>query len=235
MNRFFRNRQGIGALLVGGSALFLLACGTKQVAVEEENNQNMMTQQSENLMLIQTKEGNLSYRFEAPLFEEYEFAAEPYIEFRKGVSIITYNDSTQVVEATLTANYAIFMKRQELWEAKGNVRGKNAAGDQLETEQLFWNQKSKRIYSNVDSKITQKNGNVILTDGFESNEQFNDYTMRKVTGRMMVNTTRQQSDSTAPAQPVAADTVSSKSAEPNYPVIREGEAVARPKDPSASE
>ena len=164
MIRFYRNITAVAALL--GSAALLFSCSRQTAVVEEENNQNMMTQQSENLTVIQTKEGNLSFRFSAPLLEEYEYAEEPYIEFRKGIEIETYNDSTQTVEAKLSANYAIFMKRQQLWEAKGNVRGSNADGNQLETEQLFWNQKSKRVYSNVDSKITQK-GDVIYADGFE--------------------------------------------------------------------
>ena len=45
----------------------------------------MMTQQSENLRLVYSQNGNLSYRFETPLLERYELAREPYMEFRKGV------------------------------------------------------------------------------------------------------------------------------------------------------
>ena len=191
--------------------------------VEEENNQNMMTQQSENLTVIQTKEGNLSFRFSAPLLEEYEYAEEPYIEFRKGIEIETYNDSTQTVEAKLSANYAIFMKRQQLWEAKGNVRGSNADGNQLETEQLFWNQKSKLVYSNVDSKITQ-NTDVVYGDGFESDERFEEFVVRNPKGKVTVETAPNRSDTTekapeaAPKPDVPAD----------VPVIREGEGVANP-------
>ena len=217
MIRFYRNITAVAALL--GSAALLFSCSRQTAVVEEENNQNMMTQQSENLTVIQTKEGNLSFRFSAPLLEEYEYAEEPYIEFRKGIEIETYNDSTQTVEAKLSANYAIFMKRQQLWEAKGNVRGSNADGNQLETEQLFWNQKSKRVYSNVDSKITQK-GDVIYADGFESNERFDDFVMRKVKGKVTVDTVA--------GTPPAPEAPQQPPVKPGYPVIREGEAVARP-------
>ena len=47
----------------------------------------MMTQQSENLRLVYSQNGNLSYRFETPLLERYELAREPYMEFRKGVEV----------------------------------------------------------------------------------------------------------------------------------------------------
>ena len=221
MIRFYRNITAVAALL--GSAALLFSCSRQTAVVEEENNQNMMTQQSENLTVIQTKEGNLSFRFSAPLLEEYEYAEEPYIEFRKGIEIETYNDSTQTVEAKLSANYAIFMKRQQLWEAKGKVRAGNADGNQLETEQLFWNQKSKLVYSNVDSKITQ-NTDVVYGDGFESDERFEEFVVRNPKGKVTVETAPNRSDTTekapeaAPKPDVPAD----------VPVIREGEGVANP-------
>ena len=157
----------------------------------------MMTQQSENLRLVYSQNGNLSYRFETPLLERYELAREPYMEFRKGVKVETYNDTTHLVESTLTANYAIFLENQQLWEAKGNVVATNAQGQKLETEQLFWNQKSKRIYSNVDSKIVQNNGrDVFIGEGFESDEEFKDWRFRRMKGRMEVEM-KQNADSTA--------------------------------------
>ena len=225
-----------GMVFVVGCVPGFCSCDKQQPVGEEKHNQNMITQQSENLEIIQTKGGKLIYRFKAPLLEEYEYAAEPYIEFRKGIEIETYNDTTQQVDATLTANYAIYLKNQQLWEAKGNVRGHNADGNQIETEQLFWDQKSKRLYSNVDSKITQDD-NVVYANRFESDEQFNDFVMSRVTGRVLVNTTPNRSadslsaDSTLKptAAPVSPRRQQPEAGEPDYPVIREGEAVARPK------
>ena len=62
-----------------------------------------MTQQSEDLTVILSRNGNLTYRFATPLLERYEYALEPYTEFRKGIHIETYNDSTHQVESSLTA------------------------------------------------------------------------------------------------------------------------------------
>ena len=197
MIRFYRNITAVAALL--GSAA-LSSCSRQTAVVEEENNQNMMTQQSENLTVIQTKEGNLSFRFSAPLLEEYEYAEEPYIEFRKGIEIETYNDSTQTVEAKPVGQ---LRDLHETAAGSGKPKEMSAAAmptaTRLETEQLFWNQKSKRVYSNVDSKITQK-GDVIYADGFESNERFDDFVMRKVKGKVTVDTTPKQ-DSVAGTPP----------------------------------
>ena len=213
------------ALLIAGSAILLYSCDKESVA-EEPNDEALMTEYSEHLTMTNTENGRKSYVFTAPLGEGYSLAKEPYQEFRKGVDIVTYQkDSTGAVDATLTANYAIHYGNRKLWEAKGNVRGSNADGNQLETEQLFWNQKSKRVYSNVDSKITQK-GDVIYADGFESNERFDDFVMRKVKGKVTVDTTPKQ-DSVA-GTPPAPEAPQQPPVKPGYPVIREGEAVARP-------
>lgn len=216
------------ALLLAVSAILLFSCKSEQ-EVKEDDVQNMLTQQSENLTLIYSQNGNLSYRFETPLLERYQLAHEPYMEFRKGVKVETYNDSTHRVDATLTANYAIFLENQQLWEAKGNVIATNATGQKLETEQLFWNQKSGRIYSNVDSKVTQGE-DVIIGEGFESDEQFTDYTFRRPKGKVAVDVApgKAPADSTAGAAP-GGKAVSGEPSEPAHPVIREGEAVARPK------
>ncbi len=189
------------ALLLGGATLFM-SCHRTQPPAGDEQMQDVITQQSEDLKIVYSKEGNLSYRFSTPLMERYEMAREPYMEFRKGVEITTYNDSTHTVESTLTANYAIFLEKQELWEAKGNVVATKAGGQKLETEQLFWNQKTKRVYSNVDSKVTQGR-DVILGEGFDSDEEFEDYIIRRPKGRVSVDVAPKEPapDSAAQAQP----------------------------------
>ena len=181
------------ALLVGGCAALLVSCDSKTSVANDDGVRNMMTQQSEDLTVILSRNGNLTYRFTTPLLERYEYALEPYTEFRKGIHIETYNDSTHQVESSLTANYAILLEKQQLWEAKGNVRGHNAGGNQLETEQLFWNQKSKLVYSNVDSKITQ-NTDVVYGDGFESDERFEEFVVRNPKGKVTVETAPNRSE-----------------------------------------
>lgn len=119
------------------------------------------------------------------------------MEFREGVKIETYNDSTHMIESELIADYAKFIEPIELWEAKGNVVSKNAKGQILETQQLFWNQKTDKIYSNVDSKITQGE-DVIIGIGFESNSKFDDFLFRQPKGQVTVSTDPTQ-DSTAVA------------------------------------
>ncbi len=192
------------ALPLVGSAILLFSCerGVPAAAPAEELR---MTEYSENLSIVNSQNGRRSYHFVTPLMEGYSQAAEPYREFRKGVSITTYkDDSLSTVDAVLTANYAIYYEKRRLWEAKGDVVVEKSDGKKLFTQQLFWNERTKRIYSNVDSKIVQSGGtDVFIGEGFESDEEFRDWRFRRMKGRMEVDVVPgSQADSAA--KPVAS-------------------------------
>ena len=170
-------------LLMLGSVILFFSCA--QSKPPEEDTETLMTQQSDTLIIINSENGKKTYRFYTPLMERYELAKEPYMEFRLGIDVVTY-DSLERIESTLVADYAINYEKQSLWEAKGNVVATNGEGQILETQQLFWNQKTGRVWSNVDSKITQGN-DVIIGEGFESDEKMEDFTFRKPKGKVMVD------------------------------------------------
>ena len=186
------------ALSVAGSAILLFSCADKDTGRASASEETMMTEYSEDLSVVMSQNGRRSYHFVTPLLEGYSLAREPYREFRKGVKITTYqNDSLTTVDAVLTANYAIYYENRELWEAKGNVVVEKSDGKTLYTQQLFWNARTKKIYSNVDSKIVQNNGrDVFIGEGFESDEEFKDWRFRRMKGRMEVEM-KQSADSAA--------------------------------------
>lgn len=196
-----------------GGAILLFSCdggGKTDTAAQDEATMTML---GENLVVVETENGRKSYRFTTPLMEEYGLAKEPYREFRKGVNIVTYkDDSLSSVDATLRANYAIYYTNRELWEARGNVVAETAEERTLYTEQLFWNAKTKRIYSNVDTKIVQRDG-VFYGEGFESDDALRDWRFRRTTGRMEVEVQPQtRSDSLSRASAGDSTRVTSPSA-----------------------
>ncbi len=177
------------ALPFVGSAILLFSCEAPKHVEEQTSYEALMTEYSENLSITQSENGRKSYHFETPLMEGYAMAHDPYKEFRKGIKITMFeNDSLSSESATLTANYAIFYEDRKLWEAKGDVVAVNKDGRRLYTSQLFWNQATHRVYSNVDSKIVS-NDEVYHCEGFESDEKMKDWTYRKLKGVTYVNDT----------------------------------------------
>ncbi len=195
------------ALLLTGSAILLYSCKGSETA-EEEPLETIKTEESENLSIVVSENGRKSYRFKTPLLEGYTLGRDPYREFRKGIDIITYqDDSMTTVNATLVANYAIYYENRKLWEAKGNVVVTKADGTRLYTQQLFWNSITKRIYSNVDTKVVTDT-DTFIGEGFESDEELKDLHFRRFKSKMRVDTAMQTEgrDSTkVESQPAAAD------------------------------
>lgn len=169
------------ALPLLGSAILLYSCKAEQAAQEEQVNlETLMTEYSEDLSIQMSENGLKSYHFSTPLMEGYAMARDPYKEFRKGVKVVMYeNDSTSNVSVVLTSNYAIFYDNRKLWEAKGDVVVVQTNGRKLYTQQLFWNQATHRIYSNVDSRIIDGD-EVYDCEGFESDENMKDWRYRKL-------------------------------------------------------
>ncbi len=186
------------------------------MSFDEVDRETLKTQESENLTMINSVNGKLSYRFETPLLERYELASEPYMEFRKGIKVETYNDTTGLVESELVADYAKLIEPQELWEARGNVVAKNSNGQILETEQLFWDQKTDKIYSNVTSKVTQGE-DVIVGTGFVSNSRFDNFEFRRPRGQVLVDTEPNHADSLSTVDSLSAPPVP----EPDRPMEEE--------------
>lgn len=204
-------RYALVALSFVGSAILLFSCDNADEDDQAASEEMMMTEYNENLSVVNSQNGRRSYYFETPLVEGYQLAREPYREFRKGVKVITYkDDSLSTVDGVLTANYAIYYEKRKLWEAKGNVVVEKSDGKTLYTQQLFWNERTGKIYSNVDSKIVQNAGrDVFIGEGFESDAEFKDWRFRRMKGRMEVEMKQgAQSDSTAVSAPPVPNDVS---------------------------
>ena len=189
------------ALPFVGSAILLFSCEAKKsVSPDTTNLENLMTEYSENLSMQMSENGQKSYHFTTPLMEGYALAREPYKEFRKGVKIITYEgDTVKMESATLTANYAIFYETRKLWEAKGDVVVIQTGGRRLYTSQLFWNQATHRIYSNVDSRVVDGD-EIYDCEGFESDEEMTDWHYRKLKGVTYFTEPEQKADSLKTAE-----------------------------------
>lgn len=183
------------ALLFIGSAL-LFSCKEEKKVVDESLDA-IMTESSQHLTIVVSENGRRSYRFTTPLLEGYTLGRDPYREFRKGVTITTYqDDSLTTINATLEANYAIYYENRKLWEAKGNVTIVKHDGTKVFTQQLFWNSTTKRIYSNVDTKIVTAD-DTHFTEGFDSDEDMVELNFRHWKGKVMMKENMMPQDSTA--------------------------------------
>lgn len=119
--------------------------------------------------------GYTRYHITSPLWLMFEEAREPHWNFPGGIFVIQY-DNDMKETGTFTADTATFWSQKKLWRFDRNVRMRNIAGDRFLTEQLFWDQNSRKLYSDSFIHI-ERSDRVIEGVGFESDENMTDYTI----------------------------------------------------------
>lgn len=187
MTNKFGNKLGV-ALLFLGSAMFIFSCGDKvpNINLEEATPTIVM----DSVTMKYSTNGELSYRFTTFRLERYETPDSSYMRFNNDVFIETFDDSTKVVTSTLNADKAYYNVNKKLWIVSGNVVGVNKKEDKiLYTEELYWDESSKKIYSFVRSKIVDGDQVMIGSDGFDANEDLSYVVFKKSVGRMFLDTT----------------------------------------------
>lgn len=111
---------------------------------------------------------------------------KPYLEFPDGIKILFYN-SAREVESTLTAKHATAVENSHSMTARDSVVVINNKGEVLNTDELIWDEEKKIIYSNSFVKIAT-NDEIIYGNGMTANENFTDYTIKHITGKIKVKT-----------------------------------------------
>ena len=117
--------------------------------------------------------------------------------FEEGVYLEKY-DNNLSIEATILADTAYYYDKQELWELRGNVHIENIEDEQFDTQLLFWNQKSKQVYSDQYIRIRQQK-RIITGMGFTSNQDFTNYTIKQTQGIFPIKEEQSTTDSTTVA------------------------------------
>ena len=138
-----------------------------------------------NVSTVISDSGITRYRIKAPRWEIYDKAEPSYWEFKEGIVLENF-DTELNIDASIQSDYAIYKDKEQIWELDGNVRAINLEGEVFETEQLFWNQKTERVYSDSLIHITRANS-IITGRGFESNQTMTQYTIRNPEGIFPIN------------------------------------------------
>jgi LPS export ABC transporter protein LptC len=174
--------------------------------------------------------GITRYRITASRWDVYDKANQPYQEFPDGIYFEKF-DANMKVDANITSKYAKFNENEQLWELKGNVRAMNLQGELFETQQLFWNQRQQRFYSDSLIKITQTT-RIITGIGFESNETMTRYMIKNPQGTFPLN--EKANTSTPAVTPVPIQSVAMKPKTTAVPILPTGKASIPAPNPAVN-
>ena len=150
--------------------LLSVACsGRKKIvgeAITERDSLPIM--ETKGVSTLISDSGIIRYRLQAEDWRVFDKKKPPYWAFEEGVYLETFDTLFQM-EANIKADTAYYYEKQKLWKLMGNVVIRNLKGEKFNTELLYWDQNTEKVYS--DRFIR-----------FDSNQQMTKYTIHKPEG-----------------------------------------------------
>ena len=163
MNRF-GNISGILAVTFVIASI-LLSCDRGLGEAEKLDLSSTPMQRVDNMFAVQTENGRVEMRLEAPVMEHYDAEDESFDLFPEGISVFGYTEEG-LLESVIVADNARHSvpksssdKGDELWEAYGDVILHNVIKQEtMETDTLYWDQTKREVYTDCYVKMYSPDG-----------------------------------------------------------------------------
>ncbi len=164
--------------------MFFISCKNKQEeSVLFEYKGQYPDESAENMRLVMSNNGQLTFIVEAPLLNRYYGSEESYADCPEGIKILSYNENGEK-QALLTAKYAKEEKNKIYKASQDVIIIDLIKGDTLRTEEIVWNQTDHTVISNTLVKQSKADGSINYGDGFTADERFTQYTIIRPRGVM---------------------------------------------------
>lgn len=106
-------------------------------------------------------------------------------EFPDGIYLEFY-DTFGNLTSTMRADYCYFTRESDLYKASGDVVIKGySTHEQLNTEELYWNQKEEKVFTDKFVRI-EKEGEIHTGEGLEAKQDFSEYRILKSRGTILL-------------------------------------------------
>lgn len=174
------------AVLLGTAMLFSCDNNT-QKARDFLADKNLPVGTTKNAYHVYKDSGRITSKLITPKMLDYSNrTAHPYSEFPDGIKIINF-ENKGLDSVTITGDFALSYAKTSISEIKGNVVVINHADKaRLETEELFWDEKTKYFVSEKAFKLTKEN-DTIFGIGFESKDDLSKHLTKKTTGKLVTS------------------------------------------------
>lgn len=184
------------ALALWLAAVLVSGCGTeeKRYVPNAGDGETTPTMSTTDVSTLVSDSGYTRYHIETPLWQMFEDAENPFWRFPDGLAMEQYDLELNPV-ASVVCDSAIYFSRARLWRLDGNVVMVNTDADSFLTQQLFWDQNQRKIYSDSFIHIVRSD-RIIEGYGFESEQNMRSYLVKRPTAILPVDRETLRRDST---------------------------------------
>ena len=142
-------------------AFVVYSCKGKLAEAESIDLSEVPIQTVDDMFIVQSNNGKIQMRAQAPLMEKYEKDSLSYELFPNGFFVYGYTEEG-LLETEILADNAKHQKHkngEESWSAFGNVVIKNLIKQEvMETDTLYWDQKNEKIYTHCYVRMYSPKG-----------------------------------------------------------------------------
>lgn len=221
--RAARSLRTLPMTIAAFAAISILhACGNDETETVAGNvdPENFATMTSTQVSTLISDSGITRYRIDTPLWLVFDQASEPRWTFPQGMHLEKYDNFFRI-DATVDCDSATYFKEKQLWRLDGYVDIANMANEKFLTQQLFWDQRDHKIYSDSFIHI-ERADRIIEGYGFVSNEKMTQYRVINVSGIFPVEKDNSPSDNghTQAADSAQTDTVQTQFGVQGRPGLR---------------
>jgi LPS export ABC transporter protein LptC len=165
------------------SLLIILALSACENDIEMVNKitskKEVEIETGEGIEILYSSNAKIRAKLQSPQLKRNN-SKNPYTEFDKGLVVFFYDEEMKQI-SKLTAKYGRINEKDNTMIVRDNVEVINIKNEKLNTEELTWDNKTRKIYTEKFVKI-QTNDELIFGDGMEANEDLTNYKIKKLRG-----------------------------------------------------
>ena len=143
-------------------AFVVFSCKGKLSEAEHLDLDETPVQTIENMFFVQTENGIVKNRIEAPVMERYDNDSMAVELFPEGVKVYGYEEGNKlesIIVATAARHDKFKKTGEEKWGAYGDVVIRNVIKqERMETDTLYWDQAKHEIFTHCYVKMSSPQG-----------------------------------------------------------------------------
>lgn len=163
------------------TAIVFISCKdeVKNIVNLEFDGETTPTMKSHNDTVQISDSGIIRYKVISKTWEIFDRAKDPHWRYPEGFYLEQF-DTTFNIVSTIQADTAWNYTLRKLWKLKGNVFIRNKKDETFTGEELFWDSRQQKVYSDKYVVVNRPGQMILRGLGFEANQQMTNYTFRDV-------------------------------------------------------
>lgn len=166
------------------SSVFLLSCENDLGRVNEDNQRKPNIEEAYKIQSYLSQNGNLRAKLVSPFMLRYAMDTS-YLEFPRTLHVDFY-DSLGKVESQVDALYGKYFETRSQVYLRDSVVVFNVKGDTLRSPDLWWDQNTKKFFTDKNIRLRTKDKRMYGGKGFTAEQDLSGWTIFQPTGIITV-------------------------------------------------